>query len=637
MATISENLQIIKDSTDAIRQVILEKGGTISGGITTYADAISNIGGGEGSGSTGGGSGSTSGAVSKSDVNFYDYDGTLLYSYVKDEFLSLSQLPELPTREGLICQGWNYNLTEAKSYVSSYGTLDIGAMYITDDGATRLHIRIAAEGRMTIPLYFSQTVDNGVTIDWGDGSATQTLSGTGNKNTSHTYSTIGDYVISLKVTSGTLGFGNSSSSYCVMGSTADSSIVYCNMLQKVEVGSSVTSIDGYAFHLCYSLASVTIPSSVTSIGNYTFGYCESLASVTIPSSVTSIGTSAFSHCRSLASVTIPSSVTSIGTNAFSTCYSLASVTIPSSVTSIGNYAFSYCYGMAIYDFTSHTSVPTLANTTVFEDIPSDCVIVVPDALYDEWIGATNWSSISGQIVSDYTPTECISLEITANGVIGRATSTKVYYTAITNGVNLKGEQVENIKIIGEGISNPFPQNPSYTETVERTVSYTYLGVTATTTITQGVFVDAGYTLDFNGGQWALSDTVVNPDTEVYDGVYQSVLSKGVNNGVDTMYIDIVGCNTFKLYVRSHAESTYDYVMVSQLDQTISGSTSATDTTLVKTSTKGKQSSDASIKGYTLVEFTGIDECEHRITVVYRKDVSGNIGDDRGYVLIPKNQ
>ena len=293
--------------------------------------------------------------------------------------------------------------------------------------------------------------------------------------------------------------------------------------------------------------------------------------------------------------------------------------------------------MAIYDFTSHTSVPTLADTTVLGGIPSDCVIVVPVALYDEWIGATNWSSISGQIVSDYTPTECISLEITANDVTCRATSTKVYYTAITNGVNLKGEQVENIKIIGEGISNPFPQNPSYTETVERTVSYTYLGVTATTTITQGVFVDAGYTLDFNGGQWALSDTVVNPDTEVYDGVYQSVLSKGVNNGVDTMYIDIVGYNTFKLYVRSHAESTYDYVMVSQLDQTISGSTSPTNTTLVKTSTKGNQSSDASIKGYTLVEFTGIDECEHRITVVYRKDVSGNIGDDRGYVLIPKNQ
>ena len=43
MATISENLQILKDSTDAIKQAIIDKGGTIEGDITTWASAISNI------------------------------------------------------------------------------------------------------------------------------------------------------------------------------------------------------------------------------------------------------------------------------------------------------------------------------------------------------------------------------------------------------------------------------------------------------------------------------------------------------------------------------------------------------------------------------------------------------------------
>lgn len=43
MATISENLQTIKTSTDAIRQAIIDKGGEISGNITTWADAISAI------------------------------------------------------------------------------------------------------------------------------------------------------------------------------------------------------------------------------------------------------------------------------------------------------------------------------------------------------------------------------------------------------------------------------------------------------------------------------------------------------------------------------------------------------------------------------------------------------------------
>lgn len=43
MATITENLQIIKDSVEDIKQAIIDKGGTISGNITTYADAISGI------------------------------------------------------------------------------------------------------------------------------------------------------------------------------------------------------------------------------------------------------------------------------------------------------------------------------------------------------------------------------------------------------------------------------------------------------------------------------------------------------------------------------------------------------------------------------------------------------------------
>lgn len=46
MATISENLQTIKNSADAIKQAIIDKGGEISGDITTWADAINGISGG---------------------------------------------------------------------------------------------------------------------------------------------------------------------------------------------------------------------------------------------------------------------------------------------------------------------------------------------------------------------------------------------------------------------------------------------------------------------------------------------------------------------------------------------------------------------------------------------------------------
>lgn len=46
MATISENLQILKNSTDAIKQAIIDKGGEISGDITTWANVISGLSGG---------------------------------------------------------------------------------------------------------------------------------------------------------------------------------------------------------------------------------------------------------------------------------------------------------------------------------------------------------------------------------------------------------------------------------------------------------------------------------------------------------------------------------------------------------------------------------------------------------------
>ena len=350
---------------------------------------IKKIGGSGGSG--GGGSGSS---VAPKDVNFYDYDGTLVASYSLSEAQSLTALPDGPTHEGLTFQGWNYTLEKVKAFTRP---MSVGAMYITDDGKTRLYIRIAAEGRMNVPLYISQTVANGVTIDWGDGSATQTLSGTGNVNTTHTYANIGNYVITLDPVDGcTLGFGDGTSSYCVLGSTGNNGKVYCNMLQSVQIGNGVTGIGNNAFSNCSSLANITIPDGVTSIGDFAFQLCSSLASITIPDNVTSIGESAFEECSSLASVTIPDNVTSIGSDTFGYCSSLASVTIPDNVTSIGDFAFEECYGMAKYHL-KPTTPPTLSNTNAFANILSDCIIYVPAGCLEAYQNATNWATYASKM------------------------------------------------------------------------------------------------------------------------------------------------------------------------------------------------------------------------------------------------
>ena len=309
----------LTDKLTAIADAIRAKDGTT--GTMTLAEMPSKI----AAIQTGGGGSPSASSASPKDVNFYDYDGTLVASYTVAEAQTLTALPDGPAHSGLTFQGWNYTLDKVKAFTRP---MNVGAMYITDDGKTRLHIRIAAEGRMTVPLYISQTVDNGVTIDWGDGSATQTLAGTGKVNTTHTYASIGDYVIALDPVDGcTLGFGADSSSYCVLGSTGDNGKVYCNMLQDVRVGIGVTSISAYTFYNCYSLVSITIPDGVTSIYAYTFNGC--------------------------------------------------------------------C-GMAEYHL-KPTTPPTLSNTNAFGNIPSDCIIYVPQGCLEAYQTATNWATYASKI------------------------------------------------------------------------------------------------------------------------------------------------------------------------------------------------------------------------------------------------
>ena len=80
MATISENLQIIADSTAAIKQAIIDKGGDVTGDITTWASAISGLSGGGGS----------------SSEEEYVFTGTISYNMTKATITgSLNKVPEI--------------------------------------------------------------------------------------------------------------------------------------------------------------------------------------------------------------------------------------------------------------------------------------------------------------------------------------------------------------------------------------------------------------------------------------------------------------------------------------------------------------------------------------------------------------
>ena len=96
----------------SVASAIRTKGGTSANLLfpTEFVSAIQNI-------PTGG-----STVVEPKDVNFIDYDGTLLHSYTKAEINAMtreSDLPANPSHPGLTSQGWNWTLAQIKAQLTA--------------------------------------------------------------------------------------------------------------------------------------------------------------------------------------------------------------------------------------------------------------------------------------------------------------------------------------------------------------------------------------------------------------------------------------------------------------------------------------------------------------------------------------
>lgn len=92
-------------------------------------------------------------------------------------------------------------------------------------------------------------------------------------------------------------------------------------------------------------------------------------------------------------------------NHSSTNNELNTVTVPDNVISIDDDTFNNYTNVIKYDFSNHTTVPILYSTNAFNGINTLCKIIVPDALYDEWIAATNWSTYADYIYKASEVTE----------------------------------------------------------------------------------------------------------------------------------------------------------------------------------------------------------------------------------------
>lgn len=393
----------------ALANAIRTKGGT-SGQLTFpagFVDAIAAI--------QSGGSGNANPVAAQKQINFVDYDGVIRYSYSAAEFAQLESLPPNPSRTGRIAQGWNWTLAQILAQLADCpaGSIWIGQQYTTEDGKTHIRIVIPAEApasHRNVCVRFTQTASYGGVVDWGDGGAPESHSSS-SQYMEHTYAEPGEYDITVEASSGTISFANP-----IYGDNYN--YIHRSRIREIAIGDDVASIGEQVFHTIIGYYAISMPSGLSGGGYYAYGYCQglthhtipdgstqvsermyrydyALSSVCIPAGVTSIGANAFYECSALRSITIPYGVTSIGENAFAGCVSLQGVDIPSTVTSIGASAFSECGSVGAYHIRAATP-PTLGSSA-FNNIPSNCVIYVPQGKGSTYKNASGWSAYASQI------------------------------------------------------------------------------------------------------------------------------------------------------------------------------------------------------------------------------------------------
>lgn len=112
--------------------------------------------------------------------------------------------------------------------------------------------------------------------------------------------------------------------------------------------------------------------------------------------------------------------------------------------------------------------------------------------------------------------------------------------------------------------------------------------------------------------------------------------KSNNQGVASSYavskITVNKATNLTVYIRSYAESSFDYTMISKPNAQSYPTSSSSS--YVKAHTSSNQKSGSTLADYTKVEYYGLKQNDW-IYVVYKKDGSTDSGTDTGYLLIPE--
>ena len=174
-------------------------------------------------------------------------------------------------------------------------------------------------------------------------------------------------------------------------------------MMDFTIPEGVTEIGQDAFTYCYGIMHVSVPTTLRTTKSNAFSYCQALKTIEFPDEFTTMGDSTFESCSALQEFKIPSSMTTIPMKAFNACASLSYIVIPSGITSIGSSAFAGCYGLAYIKFEG-TTPPSVPNSAVWSNIPTDCKIYVPAGSLTDYTTAQYYPDPNTYTYEEYSTT-----------------------------------------------------------------------------------------------------------------------------------------------------------------------------------------------------------------------------------------
>ena len=376
-----------------------------------------------GGGGNSGGGGNGGKELTRNDVNFFDYDGTLLYSYSWEEAKKLTELPEAPSHEDMNFVEWNYTLEDIKAQGFTVFA-DEGGYYryvgdLVIDGVTYKawnHAPNGLDGGWALLVndpqkggsyYYAELYDDGWFIDTeDDGTPTE-------------YSILDVDELSGKADIGAVYVDyhdnyieNPPNVLIMPRGTTELSFEYASkaIFTVTSLPNTIEVINDFAFDRVKILNPLIIPTSVkimqAGYGVIYGGYCSE---VYYNGSFGGDGAALHEAHHFVNPVYKYPNIlycdSYYGPIVFWEC--VHAVIMSKVVNYIPgpffNFRIENSDSQRIVDFSENIFIPQL-NSGAFEFYSegnknySNLIIIVPDALYDTWINSTNWADIASCIM-----------------------------------------------------------------------------------------------------------------------------------------------------------------------------------------------------------------------------------------------